>query len=325
MKIPVLLLQLGTPDDPSVPAVRRYLREFLSDPRVVETNRLVWWFILNGIVLPFRPARSAEKYRRIWDPEKGMPLLHYSRQQAADLQAALGLRFRVELAMRYGQPNIRDVIRRLAADRVGRLIVVPMYPHSSATTTASALDGLFAARGRERVVPAVTVVPPYYDDPGFVEAQAALITSVLAALPQPPDHYLLSYHGIPQRYAKAGDPYAQHVERGTQALVRLLGWPKGRWSRTYQSLFGREEWLKPYTEEKVKELAHAGKKRLVVATPGFTADCLETIDEIGFEVRQVFEAAGGEQLHRCPCVNAHPKFVEALARLVHKTSGTAPA
>jgi ferrochelatase len=321
MKTAVLLLQLGTPDDPSVSAVRRYLREFLSDPRVVEANRLVWWFVLNGVILPFRPARSAEKYRRIWSAETGMPLLHYTKQQAAALQAELGPRFRVEFAMRYGNPNIRAVVARLSQERVQRLIAVPMYPEYSATTTASALDGLFAALSLQRAMPAVTVVPPYFDHPAFVEAKAEVISSELAALPRAPDHYLLSYHGIPQRYAKAGDPYALHVERGTRALVQLLGWPKGKWSRTYQSLFGREEWLKPYTEEKVKELAQAGKKKIFIATPGFTADCLETIDEIGFEIRQVFEEAGGEQLHRCPCVNAHPKFITALARLVYEASG----
>lgn len=323
MKTTVLLLQLGTPDDPSVPAVRRYLREFLSDPRVVEANRLVWWLVLNGVILPFRPAKSAEKYRRIWCAETGMPLLRYTRQQAADLQAELGPRFRVEFAMRYGNPNIRDVVARISQDRVPRLIAVPMYPQYSATTTASALDGLFAALSQQRAMPAVTVVPPYFDHPAFLEAKADLITSELAALPRTPDHFLLSYHGIPQRYAKAGDPYALHVERGTRALVQLLGWPKGKWSRTYQSLFGREEWLKPYTEEKVKELAKEGKKEIFIATPGFTADCLETIDEIGFELRQVFAEAGGEKLHRCPCVNAHPKFIAALARLVREATGGA--
>lgn len=316
MATAVLLLQLGTPDDPSVPAVRRYLREFLSDRRVVEANRLVWWLILNGLILPFRPRRSAEKYRRIWDAHTGMPLRHITQQQAAALQATLGADYQVTSAMRYGRPTIAEVVAQICQSRVARLVAVPMYPHYSATTTASALDGLFAALSRQRYVPALSVVAPYYDHPAFVAAQAALIRRELASLTWQPQHFLLSYHGIPQRYAKAGDPYALHVERGTRALVEALGWRKGTWSRTYQSLFGREEWLKPYTEEKVKALAARGIRRLFVATPGFTADCLETIDEIGYELRQVFEAAGGELLHRCPAVNTFSPFIEALAELV---------
>lgn len=316
MATAVLLLQLGTPDDPSVPAVRRYLREFLSDPRVIEANRLVWRLVLHGIVLPFRPKQSAAKYRRIWDPKTGMPLRHITQQQAAALQATLGSDYEVSFAMRYGQPTIAEVVTQICRSRVTRLIAVPMYPHYSATTTASALDGLFAALSRQRYVPALSVVGPYYDHPAFVAAQAALIRRELASLSWQPEHFLLSYHGIPQRYAKAGDPYALHVERGTRALVQALGWRKGTWSRTYQSLFGREAWLKPYTEDKVKELAARGIRRLFVATPGFTADCLETIDEIGHELRQVFEAAGGELLHRCPAVNAFAPFIEGLAQLV---------
>lgn len=323
--IGVLLLQLGTPDDASVPAVRRYLREFLSDRRIIEANPVLWWFLLNGVILPFRPAKSAEKYRRIWDAVEGMPLLKHSRAQESGLQAALGPGFRVRLAMRYGSPNVSEAAPALAREGVERLIAVPMYPQYSATTTASAKDGLFQALMTLRRVPAVTVAPPYYEAPAYLDAQAQLIREELARLGRPPDYHLLSFHGIPQRYARAGDPYALHVERTTRGLVQRLGWRKGTWARTYQSLFGREKWLKPYTEEKLSALAKAGVKRVFVATPGFTADCLETIDEIGYEAAHSFRRAGGEELIRCPCLNAHPAWIAALAALVREAAGPSAA
>lgn len=314
----VLLMQLGTPDDASVPAVRRYLREFLSDRRVIEVNRVLWWFLLNGVILPFRPAQSAAKYRRIWDPREGMPLLKFTERQAAELGRCLGPGFRVAAAMRYGKPNLRDVVPLLCSQGIERIIAVPMYPQYSATTTASATDGLFTTLMKLRNVPAVSIVPPYYDHPAYLDVQAALIQEHLARLPAKPEFHLLSFHGIPQSYSKKGDPYATHVERTTQGLVERLGWQKGEWARTYQSLFGREEWLKPYTEEKLKELARRGVKRVFVATPGFTTDCLETIDEIGHEADMVFKEAGGAELHRCPCLNDDPRWIQGLATLVRE-------
>lgn len=315
----VLLLQLGTPDDASVPSVRRYLAEFLADHRIIEVNRFLWWFILHGYVLRRRPAQSAEKYRRIWSSEFGMPLLYYSNQQVSLLQKALGNGWIVKVGMRYGQPNIRDVVPEFVRSGIEVIVALPMYPQYSATTTASALDGLFLALMKERRIPAIKVVPPYYDHPSFLRPMVARMRQSLAECKEAPDYYLLSYHGIPRRYSQLGDPYATHVERSTQALVKLMGWSKGSWSRTYQSLFGREKWLGPYTEEKLKNLAKAGKRHLFIATPGFTTDCLETIDEIGHEAANVFTHAGGEWLHRCPCLNDDPLWIQGMAELVHET------
>ncbi len=311
----VLLIQLGTPDEPTVPALRRYLRQFLGDPRVIEVPRWKWWFILNLFILPFRPKRSAAKYRRIWDPVTGSPLLHHTRRQAEALQKLMPGQA-VTFGMQVGNPSVADAVRTLAGIGVERLVVLPMYPQYSATTTASATDVLFQALMKERRVPALRVVPPYYDHPAYLDAVATIIREQLAGLRLEPDHYLLSFHGIPIRYAQAGDPYATHVKRTTAGLVERLGWERSSWTQSFQSLFGREEWLKPYTDDVLTKLAKAGKRRVFIATPGFTADCLETIDEIGFESKEVFRHAGGEDLHRCPCLNDHAAWIEALRTLV---------
>jgi ferrochelatase len=311
----VLLIQLGTPDAPTAPALRRYLARFLADPRVIEAPRLSWWLARNLIVLPFRPARSAAKYRLIWDPHTGSPLLHYTRLQAEGLQRLLP-DVPVAFGMQVGNPPVAQAVRGLIEKGVDRLVVLPMYPQYSATTTASATDALFQALMRERRVPALRVVPPYYDHPAYLDALTAIIKGEFARLTWEPEHFLLSFHGLPIRYCQSGDPYATHVKRTTALLVKRLGWPREKWTQTFQSLFGREEWLKPYTEEKLKRLAKAGVRRVFVATPGFTADCLETIDEIGREAREAFRHAGGEELHRCPCLNDHPAWIEALRRLV---------
>lgn len=311
----VLLLQLGTPDAPTTSALRRYLRQFLGDPRVIEAPRLLWWCILNFRILPTRPAQSAAKYRRIWDPQTGSPLLHITKLQTEALQRLLP-NVPVRFGMQIGNPPVADVVRKLIVDGCDRLIVVPMYPQYSATTTASATDVLFAALMKERRVPALRIVPPYYDHPAYLDAVAAVIRDDLAKLPAEPDHYVLSFHGIPIKYVERGDPYAEHVKATTAALIPRLGWPRERWTQSFQSLFGRDEWLKPYTDDTLQSLAKSGRKRVFVATPGFTTDCLETIDEIGHESREVFTHAGGEQLYRCPCLNDHPRWIEGLRTLV---------
>jgi ferrochelatase len=312
----VLLVQLGTPDAPTTPALRRYLRQFLSDPRVIELPRLPWWLILNLSILPFRPARSAAKYRRIWDPTTGSPLLHFTRRQAEALQKSLpGLL--VRFGMIVGNPPVSDVIRGLIReDGVDRLILLPMFPQYSATTTASATDTIFKALMRERAVPAIRIVPPYFDHPAYLGAMESIIREDLARLPWRPDHHLLSFHGIPIRYARSGDPYETHVKRTTAALVARLGWPHEAWTQTFQSLFGREEWLKPYTDEMLKRLAASGQRRVFVAMPGFTVDCLETLDEIGREAKEIFIHAGGAELHACTCLNDHPAWIEAMRAIV---------
>jgi ferrochelatase len=310
-----LLIQLGTPGAPTAAALRRYLRQFLADPRVIDAPRWQWWFVLNFFVLPFRPARSAAKYRRIWNETTGSPLLHCTRLQTAALQKTLP-QLPVRFGMQVGNPPVAGVVHELIAQGVDRLIVLPMYPQYSATTTASATDVLFKALNDVRRVPALRIVPPYYDHPAYLDAVTAVIREDLARLPWQPDHYLLSFHGIPIRYAKAGDPYPEHVAATTSALIPRLGWAPDKWTQTFQSLFGREEWLTPYTDEKLKELAMRGVKRVFVATPGFTADCLETIDEIGYEARETFRHAGGEELRQCPCLNDHPAWIEAMRTIV---------
>jgi ferrochelatase len=311
----VLLIQLGTPDAPTPGALRPYLRQFLGDPRVIEVHRVKWWLILNLFILPFRPARSAEKYQKIWHPENGSPLLHHTRRQTEELQKLLP-DVPVAFGMQVGNPSVASVVRDMIRGGVERLIVLPMYPQYSATTWASATDVLFQALMKERRVPAIRVVPPYYTHPAYLDALAAVIRDDIARLKWTPEHYVISFHGIPIRYAQAGDPYATHVKRTTAALIKRLGFSRDQWTQSFQSLFGREEWLKPYTEETLIKLAKKGVKRVFVATPGFTADCLETIDEIGREAHEVFIHAGGEKLHACPCLNEHPAWIEAMKTLV---------
>jgi ferrochelatase len=313
--VAILLIQLGTPDAPTAKALRPYLRQFLSDPRVIEAPRWQWQLVLNLFILPFRPKQSAAKYRRIWHRQTGSPLLYWTRRQVALLQEALP-QVPVRFGMQVGNPAVAKVVDELIQAGIERLIVLPMYPQYSATTTASAADALFLALLKQRRVPALRTVPPYYDHPAYLDAVTAVIRDDLARLPWEPDHYLLSFHGIPVRYARAGDPYPEHVQRTTAGLIERLGWPAGKWTQSFQSLFGREEWLRPYTDETLRALAGRGSRRVFVAMPGFTADCLETVDEIGYEAREAFRHAGGQELHACPCLNDHPKWIEALRTLV---------
>ncbi len=311
----VLLVQLGTPEAPTASALRPYLRQFLTDPRVIDLPRWKWWPILQLFVLPFRPARSAAKYARIWGPQTGSPLLHYTRRQAELLgQAMPGIP--VAFGMQVGQPSLESVVHDLIDQGVEQLIVLPMYPQYSATTTASAMDALFKALMKERRIPALRTVPPYHDHPAYLDALVRIIEGELARLDWQPEHFVISFHGIPIRYARAGDPYATQVNRTTRLLIERLGWPRAAWTQSYQSLFGREEWLKPYTENVLRQLAQRGVKRVFVVTPGFTADCLETLDEIGNEAREVFLHAGGEKFRACPCLNDHPAWIEAMCRIV---------
>ncbi len=312
----ILLVQLGTPDAPTPQALRPYLRQFLSDPRVIEVPSWKWWPILQLILLR-RPAASAAKYQRIWDPVTGSPLLHWTRRQTELLQQEFpGIP--VRFGMQVGNPPLAQVLDEMIQAGLERLIVLPMYPQYSATTTASATDVLFSALVKQRRVPALRIVPPYYDHPAYLDAVAERITAETMKLATPPDHFVLSFHGIPMKYAQRGDPYATHVKRTTRELVRRVGWPRGAWTQTFQSLFGRDRWLKPYTDDKLRELAHRGAKRVFIAMPGFTADCLETIDEIGHESREVFKRAGGEQLYVCPCLNDHPAWIAALRTIVRQ-------
>lgn len=311
----ILLIQLGTPDAPTPEALRPYLKQFLSDPRVIENQGWKWKLVLNGVILRTRPAQSAAKYRRIWDPVTGSPLMHYTRRQVELLQAHFP-GTPVRFGMMIGNPPLEKTVNEMIAAGVDRVVALPMFPQYSATTTASATDALFKALMRVRKVPAIRVVPPYYDHPAYLDALAAVIRDDLAKLPWEPEHHVVSFHGLPQKYAQRGDPYPTQCVRTARELVRRLGWPREQWTMTYQSRFGRDEWLKPYTDDVLTKLAKRGVRRVAVALPGFTADCLETLDEIGNESREVFEHAGGEHLRAVPCLNDHPAWVTAMAQIV---------
>jgi ferrochelatase len=314
-RVGVLLIQLGTPDEPTAPALRRYLRQFLGDPRVIEVPRWKWRIILNLFILPFRPKRSAAKYQRIWNAVTGSPLLHHTHRQTEALQKLLP-DVPVTFGMQVGNPSVAEAVRSLVSSGVERLIVLPMYPQYSATTTASATDVLFHALMTERRVPALRIVTSYYDHPAYLDAVTTIVRENLARLSWQPDHFVLSFHGIPIRYSQAGDPYATQVKRTTAGLIKRLGWERSRWTQSFQSLFGREEWLKPYTDNVLTKLAKGGVRKVFVATPGFTSDCLETLDEIGNESREVFRHAGGEELFLCPCLNDHPAWIEAMRTII---------
>jgi ferrochelatase len=315
MRTGVLLIQLGTPDAPTARALRPYLRQFLGDARVIEAPRWKWWFILNFFVLPFRPRQSAAKYARIWDAQTGSPLLHYSRRQVDLLRTRLP-RIPIDFGMQIGNPSVESVVHEMIQDGAERLIVLPLYPQYSATTWASATDALFKALMKERRVPALRIVPPYYEHPAYLDAVVTIVREQLAKLDWQPEHFIISFHGIPIRYAQAGDPYATQVKRTTWQLVKRLGWPRAKWTQSFQSLFGREEWLKPYTDNVLTRLAKKGVKRVFVVTPGFTADCLETLDEIGHESAEVFRRAGGQKLFQCSCLNDHPAWIDAMREMV---------
>ena len=311
----ILLIQLGTPDAPTTPALKRYLREFLSDPRVIDVPRWKWWFILNLFILRTRPQQSAAKYARIWDPVTGSPLLHYTRRQAELLQQAMP-DVPVRFGMQVGNPPVADAVKELAALGVDRLLVLAMYPQYSDTTTASAKDALLKALLGVRKAMTWQLVPPFYEHPAYLDAMATVIREELKRLSWEPEHFVYSFHGLPVRYVDRGDPYPKHVAATTRGLQERLAFPDGRWTQTYQSLFGRGEWLRPYTDDVLKELAQKGVKRVFVTTPGFTADCLETLDEIGNESREHFRQAGGEELHQCRCLNDHPAWIAAMKTIL---------
>jgi len=315
-KIGVLMIQLGTPDEPTPAAVRRYLREFLSDRRVIEEPPLKWWFVLNCFILPRRSKESAAKYARIWDPQTGSPLLHITRLQAAAVERSLPGGFAVQVGMRYGEPSIESALGQLISTGIDRIVVLPMYPQYSAASTGTACDKLFDALRKRRLVPSIRVVPPFFDHAGYVRAQASLVRAELSRLDRPPDKIVFSFHGYPVDFVRKGDPYQEQAETTAKLLARGLDLSDDDWMLTYQSRFGRQLWIEPFTEETLCQLARDGARRVLVASPGFTTDCLETIDEVGREVAESFRAAGGEQFIRCPCLNDSPAWIDAMTELV---------
>lgn len=303
----VLLVNLGTPDAADAGSVRRYLREFLSDRRVIENDTLAWKIVLNAVILPTRPRARALDYQRIWNRERNeSPLKTITRSQAGKLAAALAARGKpvvVDWAMRYGNPSIRSRLAALAAQGCTRVLVVPLYPQYAAATTATVCDEVFRALMTMRFAPALRVAPPYYADPAYIEALAASVEAAVKTLPFTPEVMLASYHGIPRSCADLGDPYPRHCAETTRLLRLKLGVDDSRLITTFQSRFGRAEWLKPYTDDTVRELAARGVRNIAVLTPGFAADCLETLDEIARENAEWFREAGGDNLAAIPCLN----------------------
>ena len=306
-RIGVLIVNLGTPDATDPASVRRYLREFLSDARVIENQGPVWKFVLNAIILPRRPRRKGLDYEKIWNRERNeSPLKTITRAQADKLRGmlvAIAPGVVVDWAMRYGNPSLDSRIEALGKAGCERILLVPLYPQYAAATTATVCDAAFATLQKMRDQPALRVVPPYYDDAVYIEALAASIEAELQRLPFQPELILASFHGIPKSYADDGDPYPRHCEETVRLLRLRLKLDDSRLMLTYQSRFGRAEWLQPYTDITVEALAKRGVKRLAVVTPGFAADCLETLEEIAVENAEIFRAHGGERFAAIPCLN----------------------
>jgi ferrochelatase len=315
-KTAVVLVNLGTPDAPTAAAVRRYLKEFLSDPRVVEIPRALWWLILHLLILPFRSGKSARKYAAIWSNE-GSPLKVHTDKQARLLGGYLGERghrIAVEYAMRYGSPSLPQVLRKLKVDGCDRILIVPAYPQYSGTTTASIFDAVFSHYANERNVPELRFIKHYHDHAGYI---LALQKAVLAhwEMAGRPDKLVMSFHGVPKRTLTLGDPYHCECHKTARLLAQQLGLAQDQYLVTFQSRFGKAEWLQPYTAPTLEKLAREGVKRVDVICPGFTSDCLETLEEIAMEARHAFLTAGGTEFNYIPCLNEGDAWISALTDL----------
>ncbi|MFZ1813477.1 MAG: ferrochelatase [Rhizobiaceae bacterium] len=319
-KVGVLLVNLGTPDGHDPKNMRRYLEEFLKDKRVIEWPRALWYPILYGIVLNTRPKKSGKAYASIWNRELDeSPLRTFARSQAEKLQQALGSNGEVivDWGMRYGNPSISSRLDALREKGCERIVIFPLYPQYSAATTATVNDKAFEALMKLRWMPAIRTVPAYHDDPAYIRALASSIRAHVATLDFEPEKFIASYHGIPQSYFRKGDPYHCHCMKTSRLLEREMGWEKGRLVTTFQSRFGPEEWLQPYTDKTVEKLAREGVRSLAVFNPGFVADCLETLEEIAVEAGELFHEAGGENFTHIPCLNDSADgmaVIEAITR-----------
>ena len=315
----VLLCNLGTPDAPTAPALRRYLAEFLGDHRVVEIPKPLWWLILHGIILRVRPAKSAAKYASIWTPE-GSPLKAWTARQAASLDAALraaGHGITVRYAMRYGNPSIASQLDRLKAEGVTRVLILPAYPQYSGTTTASVFDAVYTWAARIRAIPELRFVNRYHDEGAYIDALAQRIEAHWAEHGRP-DQLVMSFHGVPERTLHLGDPYHCECHKTGRLLAERLGLPADRFALCFQSRFGKAEWLQPYTAPTLHTWGSQGVRRVDVICPGFTADCLETLEEIAQEGRDDFLKAGGQEYHYIPALNEDDAWIHALADIAEQ-------
>lgn len=312
----VLLVNLGTPEAPTASAIRSYLREFLSDRRVVELWRPLWLAVLYAFILPFRPRKLVHAYAQVWTPQ-GSPLLAISRRQREALAALLGANAEVALAMTYGEPSIERALDQLEQAGVRRILFLPLYPQYSATTTAAALDALFARLQQRRWMPDVRTINTYHDDTGYIDALAASLHEHWQQHGRG-DHLLMSFHSIPRRYLDAGDPYYCFCQKTARLLAEQLGLAPGSWSVSFQSRLGRQPWLQPYTDIVLPQLAQRGVPRLDVICPGFAADCLETLEEVAIRYDESFRAAGGRELRYVPALNDSPTHMAALAALCRR-------
>ncbi len=319
-KTGILLLNLGTPEAPTPVAVRTYLREFLSDPRVVEIPRPLWWLILNLFILPFRPKESAKRYAQVWTAD-GSPLKFHTERQARMLRGYLGERskapLQVEYAMRYGNPSIAATLARMKAEGCTRILAVPLYPQYAASTTATAIDAVGAALARMRNQPALRTIRNFHDEPGYIDALAQSVRDYWAAHGRP-DLLVMSFHGVPRYTLDRGDPYHCECHKTARLLAEALQLPPEKYQLTFQSRFGRAEWLKPYTAEVLKALGAKKTGRVDVVCPGFVSDCLETLEEIAIEGKGIFLNAGGGAYNAIPCLNENDLWIRALADITQK-------
>lgn len=318
-KVGVLLLNLGTPDATDYWSMRRFLSEFLSDQRVIETNPLFWQPLLQGVILSVRPQKSGANYKRIWDYQAGdSPLRVISRQQASKLQERLGGEAMVEIGMRYGNPSTEAGIKALQDAGCQKILLAPLYPQYSATTTGTANDKAFDVLKTLRWQPAIRTLPPYFDTPAYIEALAKSIADGVAKLDFTPDVILTSYHGMPVEYLDKGDPYHCQCLKTTRLVREYLGWPEEKLKVTFQSRFGPSEWLQPYTDKTLEALPGEGKKRVAVVAPAFSVDCIETLEEIAITGREQFEHAGGERYAYIPCLNDSELGMGMLETVIRK-------
>jgi len=313
----ILLVNLGTPEAPTTAAVRRYLKQFLSDPRVVEIPKPLWWLILNGVILNLRPAKSAAKYAKIWDQD-GSPLMVHTERQAKLLRGYLGAQghgaLLVDYAMRYGDPAIDAVLARLKQQRCERILLLPLYPQYAASTTAAALDAVSACFGQTRNIPELRMVKHFHDHPAYIAALAAGIHKHWVQHGKP-DRLLMSFHGLPRYTLERGDPYHCECQKTARLLAGALALAPEQYQLSFQSRFGRAEWLQPYTAATLAQWGRLGLRRVDVVCPGFVADCLETLEEIGIEGKAEFLKAGGKEFHAIPCLNESDSWIRALAQI----------